>query len=38
MNSESLKTKINNKAKNNKVMPQDLMQMYFLSDYYIEFL
>lgn len=29
MNSESLKTKINNRAKENKVMPQDLMQMYF---------
>ena len=29
MNSESLKAKINNRAKKNKVMPQDLMQMYF---------
>ncbi len=29
MNSESLKSKINNRAKKNKVMPQDLMQMYF---------
>ena len=29
MNSESLKTKINNRAKKNNVMPQDLMQMYF---------
>ncbi len=29
MNSESLKAKINNWAKKNKVMPQDLMQMYF---------
>lgn len=29
MNSESLKVKINNKAKKNNVMPQDLMQMYF---------
>ena len=29
MNSESLKAKINNRAKKNNVMPQDLMQMYF---------
>ena len=29
MNSESLKAKINIRAKKNKVMPQDLMQMYF---------
>ena len=29
MNSESLKAKINNKAKEYNVMPQDLMQMYF---------
>ncbi len=29
MNSESLKVKINNRAKKNNVMPQDLMQMYF---------
>ncbi len=29
MNSESLKAKINNRAKKNQVMPQDLMQMYF---------
>ena len=29
MNSESLKAKINNRAKKNKVMTQDLMQMYF---------
>ena len=29
MNSESLKAKINNRAKKNQAMPQDLMQMYF---------
>ena len=29
MNSKSLKTRINNKAKEYHVFPQDLMQMYF---------
>lgn len=35
---EEFKTKIKTKAHNENSEPQDIMQMYFLKDYYIEYL
>lgn len=35
INAEDLKIKIKTKAHENHLEPQDIMQMYFLKDYYI---
>ena len=37
MNGEKLKNKIKKRAKEIGAQPQELMQMYFLRDYYIEY-
>lgn len=37
MNGEKLKNKIKKRAKEIGAQPQELMQMYFLKDYYIEY-
>ena len=36
IDAEDLKIKIKTKAHENHLEPQDIMQMYFLKDYYIE--